>query len=156
MAGYYNAPEATARVIEPDGWLHSGDLARLRDDGNYRIVGRSKELIIRGGENIYPPEVEEYLCHHPAVAEVAVVGLPDHVYGEVVSAWIVLRAGTHVTAEDIRAFCQGKIAHFKVPHYVEIVDQLPRTVTGKIRKHVLRETGVEKHGLGDVGSVQTA
>jgi fatty-acyl-CoA synthase len=156
MAGYYNAPEATARVIEPDGWLHSGDLARKRDDGNYRIVGRSKELIIRGGENIYPPEVEEYLCHHPAVAEVAVVGLPDHTYGEAVSAWVVPRAGSNVTSDDIRAFCQGRIAHYKLPKYVEIVDQLPRTVTGKIRKHVLRDMGIEKHGLGDAGAVQTA
>jgi fatty-acyl-CoA synthase len=156
MAGYYNAPDATSRVLEPDGWLHSGDLARKRDDGNYRIVGRSKELIIRGGENIYPPEVEEYLCHHHAVAEVAVVGLPDHVYGEAVAAWIVPRAGIAVTADDIRAFCQGKIAHFKVPRYVEIVDQLPRTVTGKIRKHVLRDQGIERFGLGEAETVPTA
>jgi fatty-acyl-CoA synthase len=156
MAGYYKAPEATARVIDPDGWLHSGDLARVRDDGNYRIVGRSKELIIRGGENIYPPEVEEYLCHHPGVAEVAVVGLPDSVYGEVVSAWIVPRSGLSFSADDIRAFCQGQIAHFKIPRYIEIVDQLPRTVTGKIRKHVLREQGIDRFGLGGAGSIPTA
>jgi fatty-acyl-CoA synthase len=156
MAGYYKAPEATARVIDPDGWLHSGDLAVRRDDGNYRIVGRSKELIIRGGENIYPPEVEEYLCHHPAVAEVAVVGLPDPVYGEVVSAWVVLKSGTNVSADEIRKFCRGQIAHFKVPHYVEVVDQLPRTVTGKIRKHILRAEGISRFGLGEAESIPTA
>jgi fatty-acyl-CoA synthase len=147
MAGYYHAPEATAKAISPEGWLRTGDLAREQDDGNYRIVGRSKELIIRGGENIYPPEVEEYLHHHPAVAEVAVVGLPDTVYGEVVSAWIVPRAGESLCAEDVKAFCRGRISHFKVPHYVEIVPSLPKTVTGKIRKHLLRDQGIDKYGL---------
>jgi fatty-acyl-CoA synthase len=156
MAGYYKNPEATAQVISPDGWLASGDLARAQPDGNYRIVGRSKELIIRGGENIYPPEVEEFLCHHPAVAEVAIVGLPDPVYGEVVSAWIVPRTSAHVTADDIKAYCRGQIAHFKIPHYVEIREQLPRTVTGKIRKHVLRDEGVARYGLGDVSQTPTA
>ena len=156
MAGYYKNPEATARVLSPDGWLATGDLAIRRDDGNYRIVGRSKELIIRGGENIYPPEVEEFLCHHPAVAEVAVVGLPDPLYGEVVSAWIVPRTGATITPEEVRAFCRGQIAHFKVPHHVAIVDQLPRTVTGKIRKHVLREQGVARFGLAAADAVPTA
>jgi fatty-acyl-CoA synthase len=156
MAGYYKHPEATARAITPDGWLSSGDLARLQPDGNYRIVGRSKELIIRGGENIYPPEVEEFLCHHPAVAEVAVVGLPDPVYGEVVSAWVVPKNGTTLTPEQLRAFCQGQIAHFKVPRYVEVVEQLPRTVTGKVRKHVLRDEGVARYGLSDADRVPTA
>jgi fatty-acyl-CoA synthase len=156
MAGYYKAPEATARVLDPDGWLHSGDLARCRDDGNYRIVGRCKELIIRGGENIYPPEIEEYLHHHPDIAEVAVVGLPDPVYGEVVSAWVVPRPGASLTAEAVRAFCRGQIAHFKVPQYVEVVDQLPKTVTGKIRKHVLRDEGVSRFGLSSADAVPTA
>ncbi|HEV3166593.1 MAG TPA: AMP-binding protein [Isosphaeraceae bacterium] len=156
MAGYYNAPEATACVIDADGWLYSGDLARCRDDGNYRIVGRSKELIIRGGENIYPPEVEEYLHHHPAVAEVAIVGLPDQTYGEVVSAWIVTRSGASVTPDEIRHFCRGQIAHYKIPHYVEIVEQLPKTVTGKIRKHVLKEQGISHFGLSNSASVPTA
>lgn len=156
MAGYYKNPEATARAISPDGWLASGDLARVRPDGNYRIVGRSKELIIRGGENIYPPEVEEFLCHHPAVAEVAVVGLPDPVYGEVVSAWIVPKHGARVTPEEIQAYCQGQIAHFKIPKYIEIAEQLPRTVTGKIRKHVLREQGIDLYGLEDAARIETA
>jgi fatty-acyl-CoA synthase len=156
MAGYYKNPEATAQAISPDGWLHSGDLARKRPDGNYRIVGRSKELIIRGGENIYPPEVEEFLCHHPAVAEVAVVGLPDTVYGEVVSAWVVPKNGVEITAEDLRCHCQGQIAHFKIPKYVSVMDHLPRTVTGKIRKFELRALGIEKFGLAEASNTPTA
>ncbi|HEX8200071.1 MAG TPA: AMP-binding protein [Isosphaeraceae bacterium] len=156
MAGYYKAPEATARVLSTDGWLATGDLARRRDDGNYRIVGRSKELIIRGGENIYPPEVEEFLCHHPEIAEVAVVGLPDAVFGEVVAAWVVPRPGAALTAEAVRDFCRGRIAHYKIPRHVEVVATLPRTVTGKIRKHVLRQQGIEQLGLGSAESVPTA
>ncbi len=156
MAGYYRNPEATARVIDSDGWLSTGDLALVRPDGNYRIVGRSKELIIRGGENIYPPEVEEFLHHHPGVSEVAVVGLPDAKYGEVISAWIVPKAGVVLTAELIREFCKGQIAHFKVPHYIEIVEALPRTVTGKVRKHILREVGIERFGLTESGQIPTA
>src|SRR5262249_27753273 len=124
MAGYYNNPEATARVIDADGWLYTGDLARRREGGNYRIVGRGKELIIRGGENISPPEVEEFLHHHPDIAEVAIVGLPDPVYGEVVSAWIVPRPGATLTADAIRDFCRDRIAHFKIPKYIQIIEQL--------------------------------
>jgi fatty-acyl-CoA synthase len=156
MAGYYKNPEATARVIDRDGWLYSGDLARVRPDGNYRIVGRSKELIIRGGENIYPPEVEEFLCNHPAIAEVAVVGLPDAVYGEVVSAWVVVKPGASLTATELCDFCRGQIAHYKIPRYVEIVAQLPRTVTGKVTKHVLRTQGIERFELGDAAQTPTA
>ncbi len=156
MAGYYNNPEATARAIDTDGWLHTGDLARRRPDGNYRIVGRSKELIIRGGENIYPPEVEEFLHHHPSVAEVAVAGLPDAKYGEVVAAWVVPRAGATVTEDELREYCRGQIAHFKVPRYIMIVAALPRTVTGKIRKHVLKETAIGELGLADAASIETA
>jgi fatty-acyl-CoA synthase len=156
MAGYYNNPGATARVLDPEGWLYTGDLARRRDDGNYRIVGRSKELIIRGGENIYPPEIEEFLHHHPAVAEVAVVGLPDAKYGEVVSAWVVPRPGADLSAEVLRDYCRDRIAHYKIPHYIEIVEQLPRTVTGKVRKHVLREHGVTQFGLEAADATPTA
>jgi fatty-acyl-CoA synthase len=156
MAGYYKNPEATARVIDADGWLYTGDLARRNEQGNYRIVGRCKELIIRGGENIYPPEVEEFLHHHPAVAEVAVVGLPDAKYGEVISAWIVPRPGASLTDVDVRDYCRGKIAHYKVPQYVQVVDQLPKTVTGKIRKHILRQQGVSTFGLEDDDAIPTA
>src|SRR5262249_1267715 len=122
----------------------------------YRIVGRSKELIIRGGENIYPPEIEEFLHHHPAVSEVAVVGLPDAKYGEVVSAWIVARAGMSLSRDDVRLYCRERIAHFKIPQYVQIVDQLPRTVTGKVRKHELREWGINQFGLEEASKIQTA
>ncbi|MGO9469978.1 MAG: AMP-binding protein [Isosphaeraceae bacterium] len=156
MAGYYNNPEATARAIDADGWLHTGDLARRRDDGNYRIVGRSKELIIRGGENIYPPEVEEFLHRHPSVAEVAVAGLPDVKYGEVVSAWVVPKCGASVTADELRQYCEGQIAHFKIPRYILVVESLPRTVTGKVRKHVLQERAIGDLGLAEAASVETA
>src|SRR5207249_2734220 len=114
------------------------------------------ELIIRGGENIYPPEVEEFLHRHPAVAEVAVVGLPDSRYGEVVSAWVFLRPGMRLTADELRGFARGKIAHFKIPQYVQIVEHLPRTVTGKVRKHVLREQGIKDYGLEATDAIPTA
>jgi fatty-acyl-CoA synthase len=156
MPGYYNNPEATARAIDAEGWLHTGDLARRREDGTYRIVGRSKELIIRGGENIYPPEVEEFLHHHPSVAEVAVAGLPDAKYGEVVAAWVVPKSGAAVTPEELKQYCCGQIAHFKIPQYIMIVQALPRTVTGKIRKHVLKEAAIGELGLGDAALVETA
>ena len=115
MAGYYNNAEATARAVDAEGWLHTGDLARRREDGNYRIVGRSKELIIRGGENIYPPEVEEFLHHHPSVAEVAVAGLPDAKYGEVVAAWVVPKSGATVTADELKHYCQRPDRSFQGP-----------------------------------------
>ncbi len=156
MAGYYRNPEATRLAIDSDGWLSTGDLARERDDGNYRIVGRRKDLIIRGGENIYPPEVEEFLHHHPKVAEVAIVGLPDPKYGEVCSAWVVAKPGVVLSADEIREYCRGQIAHFKIPQYIEVVDVLPKTVTGKVRKHVLRDQGIAQHSLGDAASVSTA
>ncbi len=156
MSGYYNNPEASARAIDGDGWLHTGDIARRNEDGNFRIVGRNKELIIRGGENIYPPEIEEFLHQHPMVAEAAVVGLPDVKYGEVVCAWVVSAPGAHLTEQELRNFCRERIAHFKVPRYVRIVEQLPRTVTGKVRKHILREQGVRDFGLEAVDSIPTA
>ena len=156
MAGYYNNPQATGNAINRDGWLHTGDLARCRDDGNHRIVGRSRELIIRGGENIYPAEVEEFLHRHPAIAEVAVAGVPDAKYGEVVAAWFVLKADTKVHPEELRQYCHGQIAHFKVPQYVMIVESLPRTVTGKIRKHVLRDQVIDDLGLRAAAEVETA
>jgi fatty-acyl-CoA synthase len=156
MLGYYKNPEATARVIDAEGWLYTGDLARRTPDGNYRIVGRSKELIIRGGENIYPPEVEEYLHKHPNVAEAAVVGLPDAKYGEVVSAWIVAKPGTTITCDEILEFCREQIAKYKIPKYVFFISEFPRTVTGKVQKHILRERGIKELGLEDQDSTPTA
>jgi fatty-acyl-CoA synthase len=156
MTGYYHNPEATAHALDAVGWLYTGDLARRRDDGNYRIVGRSKELIIRGGENIYPPEVEEFLHHHPDVAEVAVVGLPDARFGEVVSAWVVPKPGASLTRETLREYCRGQIAHYKIPQYLEIVPHLPRTVTGKVQKHVLRAQGIDRFGLQSAEATPTA
>jgi len=156
MAGYYNNPTATAKAIDAEGWLHTGDMARCREDGNYRIVGRCKELINRGGEKIYPPEVEEFLHHHPDVAEAAVAGLPDAKYGEIVAAWIVPREDAVLTADAIRAYCQGKITHFKIPEYVAIVKSLPRTATYKVKKHVLRQQAIAELGLGSVAATETA
>jgi fatty-acyl-CoA synthase len=156
MKGYYKNPEATGKVLDAQGWLATGDLARKRPDGNYRIVGRCKELIIRGGENIYPPEVEEFLHGHPKVAEVAIVGLPDLKYGEVVSAWIVPKAGETITPDEIRSFCRGQIAYYKVPQYIEVTDALPKTVTGKIRKHELREEGIGLYSLDEAAGITTA
>ena len=156
MAGYYKNPEATGRAIDAEGWLHTGDLARRRDDGNYRIVGRTRELISRGGEKIYPAEVEEFLHQHPHVAEAAVLGLPDPRYGEIVAAWVVPRAGEPLAAEDIMAYCKGRITHFKIPSHVMIVSALPRTVTGKVRKHVLKDQAILELGLGDVAAIETA
>jgi fatty-acyl-CoA synthase len=156
MTGYFNNPDATARAIDHDGWLHTGDLARRREDGNYRIVGRSKELIIRGGENIYPAEVEEFLHHHPAVAEVAVAGVPDAKYGEVVAAWVVLKSGATLAPDELKSYCRDQIAYFKIPQYVMIVDHLPRTVTGKVRKHVLKEKAIEDLGLAEAAEIETA
>jgi fatty-acyl-CoA synthase len=156
MAGYYNNPQATATAINSEGWLHTGDLARCRDDGNYRIVGRSRELIIRGGENIYPAEVEEFLHRHPAIAEVAVAGVPDKKYGEVVAAWFVLKSDSKVQPDELKQYCQGQIAYFKVPQYVMIVESLPRTVTGKVRKHVLRDQAIDDLGLRATAQIETA
>ena len=156
MSGYYNNREETARAIDPSGWLHTGDLAKCRDDGNYRIVGRSKEMIIRGGENIYPAEIEEFLHRHPLIAEVAVAGVPDAKYGEVVAAWVVPKSGASLAPEDVKAYCRDQIAYFKVPQYAMIVDQLPRTVTGKIRKHVLKEHAIDDLGLTEAARIQTA
>ncbi len=156
MAGYYKNPEATARAIDRDGWLYTGDLALRRGDGNYRIVGRCKEQINRGGEKIPPAEVEEFLHHHPDIADVAVVGLPDARFGEIVAAWIVPRDGAELTAGAVQEFCRGKITHFKIPQHIAIVSALPRTVTGKVRKHILKEQAIAELGLGDVARIETA
>jgi len=156
MLGYYNMPEATAAAIDADGWLHTGDLATQTSDGNYRITGRIKDMIIRGGENIYPREIEEFLLSHPDIRDAQVVGVPDETFGEQVSAWIVpVRPGA-LTEEDVRAFCRDNIAHYKVPRYIVFVEEFPLTVTGKIQKFKLRDEAIERFGLHAAARTETA
>ena len=146
MRGYYGDPEATREAIDTNGWLHSGDLGVMDGEGCVRITGRLKEMIVRSGENIYPREIEDFLFTHPKVAEVAVFGLPDDYYGEVVMAWLKLHSGKSATAEEIQDYCRGEIAHFKIPKYVWFVDEFPMTVTGKLQKFRMQEMALEKMG----------
>ena len=149
MLGYWNDPEKTAEAIDSARWMHTGDLGVMDPDGYVRIVGRSKDMVIRGGENIYPREVEEFLYSHPDVEDVAVIGVPDDRYGEEVMAWVRMRPGKPpIGAEEVQQFCKGKIARHKIPRYVKVVDEFPMTVTGKIRKVEMRETSIEELGLG--------
>jgi fatty-acyl-CoA synthase len=154
MKGYDQEPDATARAVDKDGWLHTGDLATMRPDGYFRVTGRAKDMIIRGGENIYPREVEEFLYTHPKVADVQIVGLPDEKLGETVAAWIRLKEPA--TEDEIRDFCRGKIAHFKIPQHIRFVDSFPMTVTGKIQKFKIREVEIKERGLEGVAEIQTA
>ncbi|MFT5267911.1 MAG: fatty-acyl-CoA synthase, partial [Acidimicrobiales bacterium] len=147
MNGYWNDPDKTAEAIDADGWMHSGDLATMDDDGYVNIVGRIKDMIIRGGENVYPREIEEFLYTHPAIADAQVIGVPDLKYGEEIMAWVQLAEGQSVTDDDIKAFCKGKIAHFKIPRYISFVNDFPMTVTGKIRKAEMREKSIADLGL---------
>lgn len=147
MKGYYNNPEATKEVIDEDGWLHTGDLAVMDENGYCRITGRLKDMIIRGGENIYPREIEEFLYKHPKILDVQVVGVPDEKYGEEVMAWIILKDGETATADDIREFCRGKISRHKIPRYIEFTNSFPMTASGKIQKFKLREMAKQRLGL---------
>lgn len=156
MKGYYQKPAETAAAITADGWLHTGDLAALTADGYYRITGRIKDMIIRGGENIYPREIEEFLYTHPAVADVQVVGLPDEKVGEEVCAWVRVKPGARLTEPEVKQFCKGRIAHFKVPRYIVLVEEFPTTVTGKVQKYRLREMGIERFGLHKAAAIETA
>jgi fatty-acyl-CoA synthase len=156
MLGYWNEPEKTADVLR-NGWMHTGDLATMDDEGYLNIVGRIKDMVIRGGENVYPREIEEFLYTHPDVVDAQVIGVPDERYGEELMAWVRLRAGAQpLSAEDLRAFCTGKLAHYKVPRYVHVVDEFPMTVTGKIRKVQMREEAVEILGLPGSAGTQHA
>jgi fatty-acyl-CoA synthase len=139
MLGYWDEPEQTAKAKDSDGWMHTGDLATLDDEGYCNIVGRIKDMVIRGGENLYPREIEDYLYRHPKIQEVQVFGVPDKLYGEELCAWVILRQGEEMTAEELRDFCRGQIAHQKLPRYVRFVQELPITVTGKIQKFKMRE-----------------
>ena len=147
MRGYWNDAERTAEAVDAAGWMHTGDLATLDEQGYARIVGRIKDMVIRGGENVYPREVEEYLYRHPKIADVQVIGVPDRRYGEELCAWVRLRDGETATEDEIRSFCEGRIAHFKIPRYVRFVDGFPMTVTGKVRKFVMRAETVKALGL---------
>jgi fatty-acyl-CoA synthase len=156
MLGYWSDPAATSAAIDGARWMHSGDLAVMREDGSVNISGRLKDMIIRGGENIYPREIEEFLYTHPAVSDVQVIGVPDLKYGEEVCAWIRLREGQSATAEDIRAFCRGQIAGYKIPRYVRFTTEFPMTVTGKIQKFRMREISIAELGLSRAAETQTA
>ncbi len=156
MKGYDKDPDATGEAIDLDGWLHTGDLATMREDGNFRITGRAKEMIIRGGENIYPREIEEFLHAHPKINDVYVVGLPDERLGERVLAWIQLKKGEQADEREIRDYCQRKIAHFKTPDYMRFVEEFPMTVTGKVQKFIIREQEIRLRGLEKAEGVETA
>ncbi|HTZ94270.1 MAG TPA: AMP-binding protein [Streptosporangiaceae bacterium] len=156
MLGYWDEPERTAEAIDAGRWMHTGDLAVMDGAGYLNIVGRIKDMVIRGGENIYPREVEEFLYTHPAIEDVQVVGVPDVKYGEELCAWVKLRPGADLTADEVREFCTGKIAHYKIPRYVRVTDAFPMTVTGKVQKFKMRETSVTELGLEAASQSQTA
>ncbi|SOD30626.1 fatty-acyl-CoA synthase [Variovorax sp. YR752] len=152
MRGYWADAAKTAEAIDADAWMHSGDLAVIDEDGYVNIAGRIKDMVIRGGENVYPREIEEFLYRHPAIQDVQVIGVPDQKYGEELCAWVVLRNGASLSEEDLRAFCQGQIAHFKVPRYIRFVNGFPMTVTGKIQKFVMREMMKKELNLAEAVS----
>ena len=156
MSGYWNDPERTAEAIDAEGWMHTGDLAVMDDDGYVNIVGRSKDMVIRGGENVYPREVEEFLYTHPAVLDVQVVGVPDERYGEELVAAVRVQVDATVTEEEIREHCRGQIAHYKVPRYVLFVDEFPMTISGKVQKYLLREQAIAALGLEAAAAIETA
>ena len=149
MRGYWNDPDKTAEAIDAGRWMHTGDLATLDAEGYCNIVGRIKDMVIRGGENVYPREIEEFLYRHPKVQDVQVIGVPDPKYGEELCAWVKPKPGVTVTADEIRDFCKGQIAHYKVPRYVKFVDGFPMTVTGKIQKYLMREQMKKELGLAE-------
>ncbi|MDE2843022.1 MAG: AMP-binding protein [Chloroflexota bacterium] len=156
MKGYYKMPEATEAAIDSDAWLHTGDLATVDAEGYYKITGRSKDMIIRGGENVYPREIEEFLYTNPKIADVQIIGVPDQRFGEEIMAWVMLRAGQDATEDEIRDFCRGRIAHYKVPRYVKFVSGFPMTVTGKIQKYVMRDVSIQELKLEGAAEIETA
>jgi len=156
MLGYWDNEEATRTSIDAARWMHTGDLATMDDEGYLNIVGRIKDMIIRGGENVYPREIEEFLYSHPKIQDVQVIGVPDEKYGEEIMAWVKLREGQATTQDEIRDYCRGKIAHYKIPRYVRFVDGFPMTVTGKIQKFLMREESVKALGLEKAAAVKMA
>jgi fatty-acyl-CoA synthase len=157
MLGYWNEPEKTAEVIDAARWMHTGDLAVMDEEGYLNIVGRIKDMVIRGGENVYPREIEEFLYTHPDIVDAQVIGVPDTRYGEELMVWVKLRPGApELTADAVREYCAGQLAHYKIPRYVHIVDDFPMTVTGKIRKVEMREDAIDLLGLRDVAATKHA
>jgi len=156
MLGYWDEPEKTAEAIDAARWMHTGDLAVMDEAGYLNIVGRIKDMVIRGGENIYPREIEEFLYTHPEIEDVQVIGVPDARYGEELCAWVKLRPGSELTEDQVREFCRGKIAHYKVPRYVRFTAEFPMTVTGKVQKFKMRDTSVAELGLQAASEVRTA
>ncbi len=156
MHGYWNDPERSAEAIDQYRWMHTGDLATMDDDGYVRVVGRIKDMVIRGGENVYPREIEEFLYTHPQIADVQVIGVPDERYGEELMAWVVLRPGGEVGDDELREFCRGRIAHYKIPRYFKFVDGYPMTITGKVQKFKMRELAVSELGLDRAATIATA
>jgi fatty-acyl-CoA synthase len=156
MLGYWNNPQATSNAIDSARWMHTGDLATMDREGYLNIVGRIKDMIIRGGENVYPREIEEFLYTHPSISDVQVIGVPDKKYGEEIMAWIKLKPGEQATTEELREFCKGQIAHYKIPRYIKFVDAFPMTVTGKIQKYQMRQQSTAELGLQDAAAIETA
>lgn len=156
MLGYWNDPDRTAEAIDADGWMHTGDLATMDGGGYVNIVGRIKDMIIRGGENVYPREIEEFLYTHTDVVDAQVIGVPDIKFGEEIMAWVMRREGSELTAEELTAYCRGKIAHYKVPRYVRFVDEFPMTVTGKVQKFRMRELAINDLGLHHAADIENA
>ena len=147
MRGYWKDPQKTAEVIDEAGWMHTGDLGVMDAEGYLNIVGRVKEMVIRGGENIYPREIEEFLLRHPSIMAVQIVGVPDEKYGEELAACIILREGASLSEAEVRAWCKDQIAHYKVPRYIEFMREFPMTATGKPQKFSLREQLIRQYGL---------
>jgi fatty-acyl-CoA synthase len=156
MLGYWEDQEQTRTVIDAARWMHTGDLAVMDGAGYLNIAGRIKDMVIRGGENIYPREVEEFLYTHPSIEDVQVVGVPDARFGEELCAWVKLRPGADLTLEELREYCTGKIAHYKIPRYLRVTDDFPMTVTGKVQKFKMREVSVGELNLHDAARTQTA
>ncbi len=156
MAGYYNMPEKTAEAIDGDGWLHSGDLATMNAQGYVNIVGRLKDMVIRGGENIFPTEIEEFLIRHPKVVDVQVLGVPDKFFGEELLAIVIPRQGAELAEAELREYCKGQISHQKIPRYIQFVDAYPLTASGKVQKFVLRQQAIKSLGLEEAAQIKTA
>jgi fatty-acyl-CoA synthase len=156
MRGYWGDPVGTAQVVDADGWMHTGDLGVLDQDGYLNIVGRAKDLVIRGGENIYPKEIEDLLFGHPAIASAQVIGVPDERMGEELMAWVALKDGAQLSSDELQAWCRERVSRFKVPRYVKFTDEFPMTVTGKVQKFKMRQLAVAELGLSAADGIATA